>query len=181
MIPAVVVCPSQPCQKMQATYAQPNTRGCYQTGGHRCAGGSSNRHAVRLRVSNDATWITSWSALQPLDLSKPHDLNIYDLVESQRNAPDFALERERCDGVSEHSEEVLNRLFRHCERPEFQCRFRWQPGSMALWDNRATLHYAVADYWPARRVMHRVTIETDAIGDTSALRSRWSGGVENND
>mgnify|MGYP002843339335 CR=1 FL=1 len=82
---------------------------------------------------------------------------------------------------SEHSEEVLNRLFRHYERPEFQCRFRWQPGSMALWDNRATLHYAVADYWPARRVMHRVTIETDAIGDTSALRSRWSGGVETND
>ena len=59
---------------------------------------------------------------------------------------------------------LLEMLFRHCSLPEFQCRFRWQPGSLAFWDNRATLHYAVADYWPQRRLMHRVTIETDDIG-----------------
>jgi taurine dioxygenase len=46
-------------------------------------------------------------------------------------------------------------------RPEYQCRFRWQPGSVAMWDNRCTQHYAVQDYWPQRRVMQRVTI----IGD----------------
>ena len=61
--------------------------------------------------------------------------------------------------------EVLSFLFRHYERPEFQCRFCWQPDSIALWDNRATLHYAVADYWPAKRLMHRLTIETDDLGD----------------
>ena len=62
------------------------------------------------------------------------------------------------------SSEVLNLLFRHYERPEFQCRFHWQSNSIALWDNRATLHYAAADYWPATRRMHRLTIETDELG-----------------
>ena len=59
---------------------------------------------------------------------------------------------------------MLDMLFRHCALPEFQCRVRWAPGTLAFWDNRATMHYAVADFWPARRHMHRVTIETDDIG-----------------
>ena len=46
--------------------------------------------------------------------------------------------------------------------PEWQVRFRWQPGSMAIWDNWATQHYAVNDYHPAHRVMHRVTIQLAA-------------------
>lgn len=45
--------------------------------------------------------------------------------------------------------------------PEYQVRFRWKPGSMAIWDNRATQHYAVMDYWPAPRKMERAGI----IGD----------------
>lgn len=65
---------------------------------------------------------------------------------------------------AEESRGVLEMLFRHCARPEFQCRFRWRAGSVALWDNRTSLHYAVADYWPARRLMHRCTIESDALG-----------------
>jgi taurine dioxygenase len=68
-------------------------------------------------------------------------------------------------GVSNtESQGVLETLFRHCAKPEFQCRFKWRPGSMAFWDNRATMHYALADYWPERRLMHRITIETDDIG-----------------
>jgi taurine dioxygenase len=59
---------------------------------------------------------------------------------------------------------MLEMLFRHCTLPEFQCRFRWSPGMLMFWDNRTTLHYAVADYWPERRHMHRITIETDEIG-----------------
>lgn len=45
--------------------------------------------------------------------------------------------------------------------PEYQCRFRWEPNSIAFWDNRATQHYASTDYLPAARHMERVTI----IGD----------------
>jgi taurine dioxygenase len=73
-------------------------------------------------------------------------------------------------GVGEdESRGLLDLLNRHCARPEFQCRFHWRPHSMALWDNRATMHYAVADYWPAKRLMNRVTIETDAIGEAKAV------------
>lgn len=66
------------------------------------------------------------------------------------------------------SDGILAMLFRHCAKAEFQCRFRWRPGSIAFWDNRASLHYAVADYWPERRLMNRLTIETDDLG--AALR-----------
>lgn len=68
----------------------------------------------------------------------------------------------------DESRGLLDLLNRHCARPEFQCRFHWRPNSMALWDNRSTQHYAVADYWPERRLMNRVTIETDAIGEARA-------------
>lgn len=72
-------------------------------------------------------------------------------------------------GVSDdESRGLLDMLNRHCARPEFQCRFHWQPNSMALWDNRASMHYAVADYWPQKRLMNRVTIETDEIGNAMA-------------
>jgi len=65
---------------------------------------------------------------------------------------------------AEESQRLLDFLFRHVAKPEYQCRFAWRPGSMAFWDNRAALHYAVADYWPEKRLMHRVTIVDDAIG-----------------
>lgn len=42
--------------------------------------------------------------------------------------------------------------------PEYQVRWRWEPGSVAIWDNRATQHYAVMDYWPAVRRMERVSV-----------------------
>jgi taurine dioxygenase len=59
------------------------------------------------------------------------------------------------------SDVLLRFLFDHVARPEFTVRHRWQPGDVAFWDNRATQHYAVADYLPARRVMHRATILGD--------------------
>ena len=52
-------------------------------------------------------------------------------------------------------------LYRHCQRPEFSCRFRWEAGAVAFWDNRATLHYAVDDYGDALRIAHRVTLRGD--------------------
>jgi len=67
----------------------------------------------------------------------------------------------RIVGLSERENEVLLPfLCDHIRSPEFQCRFRWRPNSIAFWDNRAAQHLAVADY-RERRVMHRVTIAGD--------------------
>lgn len=61
-------------------------------------------------------------------------------------------------GLSQAESDVLLRmLFEHARSPDFQCRLRWQPGTLAFWDNRCALHYAVPDY-DERRVMHRVTL-----------------------
>jgi taurine dioxygenase len=56
------------------------------------------------------------------------------------------------------SRSLLDFLFGHVTRPEFQCRFRWKKNSIAFWDNRAVQHYAVWDYYPAVRSGQRVTI-----------------------
>ncbi|WAM17974.1 TauD/TfdA dioxygenase family protein [Rhodococcus sp. JS3073] len=59
------------------------------------------------------------------------------------------------------SDELLRMLYRHVQRPEFQVRLRWQPNTVAFWDNRACQHYAASDYFPARRVMERISIVGD--------------------
>lgn len=59
------------------------------------------------------------------------------------------------------SEAILKFLFAHATRPEFTIRWRWQQDDVAFWDNRVTQHYAVDDYRPQRRVMHRATILGD--------------------
>jgi taurine dioxygenase len=65
------------------------------------------------------------------------------------------------------SDELLALLLRHAEQPNFQVRFTWRPASLAIWDNRCTQHYAVADFGPAQRKMHRVTV----IGDRPYYRA----------
>ena len=59
------------------------------------------------------------------------------------------------------SQALLAFLFGHISRPEFTVRWRWQTDDIAFWDNRITQHYAVDDYRPQRRVMHRATILGD--------------------
>ena len=67
------------------------------------------------------------------------------------------------DMHAEESRHLLSYLYTHVLSPDFQVRLRWQPGTIAFWDNRCTQHYAVADYHERRR-MERVTLTGE--GDT---------------
>ncbi len=62
---------------------------------------------------------------------------------------------------TKESEWLLSHLYSQAKLPEHQCRFRWAVNSIAFWDNRASQHYAASDYFPAVRVMERVTIAGD--------------------
>ena len=56
---------------------------------------------------------------------------------------------------------LLALCYEQIAHPEYTVRFRWEPGSIAFWDNRAVQHYAASDYWPDVRIMERASI----IGD----------------
>ena len=59
------------------------------------------------------------------------------------------------------SDALLNFLYAHIENPRFHCRFRWEPNSVAFWDNRCTQHHATWDYFPDVRSGFRVTVAGD--------------------
>ena len=62
----------------------------------------------------------------------------------------------------EESQPILDMLFRHSTRPEFIYRHQWRVGDLMFWDNRCTMHYALADYdFSVRRLMHRTTLAGD--------------------
>ncbi|WNM30389.1 TauD/TfdA family dioxygenase [Streptomyces sp. Li-HN-5-11] len=76
-------------------------------------------------------------------------------------------------GVPEdESAELLSLLCDQAHFPEYQVRFHWTPGAVAIWDNRSTQHYACSDYYPQTRVLERVSIAGDRPkGETRSLRS----------
>jgi len=63
--------------------------------------------------------------------------------------------------TDEESAPLLQFLFQHQIKPEFTCRFAWEPNAIAFWDNRCAQHNPVNDYHGFRRVMHRITLQGD--------------------
>ena len=68
--------------------------------------------------------------------------------------------------VQKESDEILKKIFQHQERLDFTCRFKWTENTVAIWDNRSTLHQGLTDFFPGRglgheRIMDRIAIEGD--------------------
>ena len=73
-----------------------------------------------------------------------------------------ALFTTRIIGIPEkESSSILKFLFEHVVSPEYTCRFKWAPNSIAIWDNRSTQHKPINDYFPAHRLLQRVAIDGD--------------------
>ena len=72
-----------------------------------------------------------------------------------------------CGMSTSESDRLLGYLYDHINQPEFQIRYTWSTGDVAMWDNRVTQHYAVADYAPHYRRMHRVTVVNDKRAKTT--------------
>ena len=82
-----------------------------------------------------------------------HDVTGRKHLYVNRNFADHVVGMDRDESV-----ELLDLICRQADYPEYQCRFQWEPHSVAFWDNRAVQHYASSDYWPAIRVMERASI-----------------------
>ena len=63
------------------------------------------------------------------------------------------------------SNNLLTYLFNFMNKPEFQIRFKWSANTIAIWDNRCTMHYAIGDYMPHHRQMNRITVLNDKRDD----------------
>jgi alpha-ketoglutarate-dependent taurine dioxygenase len=75
------------------------------------------------------------------------------LIYVNRNFTDHIVGLDADDSIA-----LIDRLSRQADTIEYQCRFSWEPHSVAFWDNRAVQHYACSDYWPSVRVMERASI-----------------------
>ena len=115
------------------------------------AGPAANRNAFRTtKVREDADWRETVSA-HPVVVTHPETGRKL-LYVNRSYTVGF-------EGMTEdESRPLLGYLLDHGHRPEFTCRFRWEPGSIAFWDNRACKHLAIHDAGPFRRVMRRTQI-----------------------
>ena len=79
----------------------------------------------------------------------------------------------RLKGLSQHDSAHLFAVLQgHVTRLENTVRWRWQAGDVAIWDNRATQHYAIDDYGDQPRVVRRVTLGGDVPVGIDGQRSR---------
>jgi taurine dioxygenase len=115
------------------------------------AGPAANKNAYRAtKVREDADWRETVS-VHPVVVTHP-ETGRKQLYVNASYTMGF-------DGMTEgESRPLLNYLLEHGHRPEFTCRFRWETGSIAFWDNRVCKHLAIHDAGPFRRVMRRTQI-----------------------
>ena len=67
------------------------------------------------------------------------------------------------DMEKKESDELLSKIFKHQEKLELTCRFKWTKNAVAIWDNRSVIHYAIADYFPNRGLGHRRIMDRIAV------------------
>lgn len=109
----------------------------------------------------------NWDTLGEMKRKEPGKVQVRSIHPIVRTHPDtgekslyIGSHAAEIEGMTkEESTPILDFLKAHATRPEFTCRLRWGPGSLAIWDNRCTMHYATDDYAGVRRRMHRITVE----------------------
>ena len=115
------------------------------------AGPQANKNAFRAtKVREDANWRETIST-HPVVVTHPETERKLLYVNASYTVGFEGM-------TEEESRPLLDYLLQHGHRPEFTCRFRWQPGSIAFWDNRACKHLAIHDAGRFRRVMRRTQI-----------------------
>jgi len=115
------------------------------------AGPQANKNANRsTKVRQDADWRETVS-VHPVVATHPETKRKLLYVNASYT--------QGFEGMTEEeSRPLLRYLLEHGHRPEFTCRFRWETGSIAFWDNRVCKHLAVHDAGPFRRIMRRTQI-----------------------
>jgi taurine dioxygenase len=125
-----------------------------------CAGDNFKKNGGRSRKDMYPRQMSQMMVKDPGDVQTT---SIHPLVrthpETGRKALYIGGHVQSFDGMTdEESQPLIDFLMKHSTRPEFTCRFRWERGSLAFWDNRCTQHFAVNDYPAETRIMHRVTV-----------------------
>ena len=121
------------------------------------AGPAANKNAYRAtKVREDADWRETVSA-HPVVATHPETGRKLLYVNASYTTGFAGM-------TEEESRPLLDYLLDHGHRPEFTCRFRWETGSIAFWDNRCSKHLAIHDAGPIRRVMRRTQIAGGPMG-----------------
>lgn len=114
-------------------------------------------------ISRRDRYATTMAEMKVKDPGNVQTTSIHPLVrthpETGRKALFVGGHVQRFDGMTdEESLPLIDFFMKHSTRPEFTCRVRWATGTLTMWDNRCTQHFAVNDYPAETRVMHRITI-----------------------